>query len=175
GIGPQIGKAIAEIGGRGADGIRRHARIARRARLPTPLGGCGAARRRNRAACRRLKQAHQEVVRLVLRVGQIGAPDHEQRRRCEVPDGLGNGHGENSQLRAAAMGPREVTETLTPPLPGCRRPHSYCSNEIWLNFTGLCSKPMRRLYLNKHFGNKAVSMPATSCPTSNSTTSNGPA
>jgi hypothetical protein len=133
-----------------------------------------------------LKQALQKVVRLVLRVGQIGAPDREQRSRCEAPNRLGNDHGENSRFMAAATGPRLVTETLTPAWPpvlgpGCRRPTFIeQQRDLAKLYRGLCSKPMRRLYLNKHFGKKAISMPAKSSQTmsaltSNPQISNGPA
>ncbi len=132
GLRPQAGNAIAEVGGGGADGVRRHQRMARGARLPAPLAR-SRRRSRNRRRRRRLKHPCQPVVlrqplpgRLLLRhlLGRRSVPeaDADQGRCNQTKDGRCNCHGD-ARLRAGAIClARQAVGYVTGPLtPGlCR-------------------------------------------------------
>ncbi len=95
-IGPQTGDAIVEIGGGGADRIRRHRRIAGSAGLAAPLRRVAGAW--NRAPRRGLKQAGQPVVGLVLR----------QRRRGKTRGEQDHGEARQQTRQKAAHEQKEV-------------------------------------------------------------------
>ena len=101
---PQAGDAIAEIGGGGADGVRRHQRMAGGAGLPAPFARSGRRRRSgNRRRRRRLKHPCQPIVfcqslRDLLRRRGIGQADGDQQCGNTTKDWRGNSHERQSQL-----------------------------------------------------------------------------
>jgi hypothetical protein len=96
GRGHQSGDAIAEIGGGGADSVRRHQRMARCAGLPAPFARAGRRRcwRRNRWRGGGLKHPGQPIVfRQSLRRRGIGKRNGDQEGGTTTQDGLKDSHG----------------------------------------------------------------------------------
>ena len=108
--------AVAEIGGGGADRVRRHQRMARRAGLPAPLARAGCRcrrhRRRNRWRGGGLKHPGQPIVfRQSLRRRRVGKRDGDQQGGNTTQDGLKDSH-EQSRLPAASILRCEVRHLL---------------------------------------------------------------